>query len=195
MAKQERTILVERETKETNIEVGLNLDGSGKNTISTQVPFLDHMLQQLSHHSLIDAQISCQGDKEVDDHHLVEDTGIGLGIAIGKALGDKTSIVRYGFAYAPLDEALSRAVVDISNRPLLCLRAEWTSDRVGDFDTQLVREFFRGFVNHSETTLHLDCLNGINCHHQIESLFKAFALALRMAIRPQAGIPSTKGRL
>jgi len=195
MVKQERTASVERKTKETSISIQLNLDGNGKNTISTQVPFLDHMLQQLSHHSRIDAQIRCQGDKEVDDHHLVEDTGIGFGTAICQALGEKTAIARYGFAYAPLDEALSRAVVDISNRPLLCLRVEWTSDRVGDFDTQLVQEFFRGFVNHSGITLHLDCLNGINCHHQIESLFKAFALALRVAITTQAGIPSTKGKL
>lgn len=195
MAKQGRTASIKRKTNETSISVELNLDGSGENVVGTEVPFLDHMLQQLFCHSRVDAKIRCQGDKEIDAHHLVEDSGIVIGKALAEALGKKTGIVRYGFAYAPLDEALSRAVVDISGRPSLCLRAEWTAARVGDFDTQLVREFFQGFVNHSTISLQLDCLYGINCHHQIESLFKAFALALRMAIAPQAGVPSTKGSL
>ena len=197
MVKQRRTASIERKTTETSISVQLNLDGSGKSDISTQVPFLDHMLQQLVYHSRLDAHILCQGDKEIDAHHSVEDTGISLGKAFISALGDKKDITRYGFAYAPLDEALSRAVVDISGRSGLFLHARWTAAKVGNFDTQLIQEFFQGFVNHSKISLHLDCLYGINCHHQIESLFKACALALKTAIARQTGtgIPSTKGVL
>ena len=189
----------ERKTNETDIKLSLELYGSGKANIDTGVPFLDHMLDQIARHGLMDLSISCKGDTEIDDHHTVEDIGITLGQAFSQAVGDKRGLTRYGHAYVPLDEALSRVVLDLSGRPGLDFGVKFTRDRVGSFDLDLIREFFQGFVNHSLVTLHIDNLKGINSHHQAETVFKAFGRALRMASTPDARqsdvIPSTKGSL
>ncbi len=189
----------ERKTNETDIKLSLELYGTGKANIDTGVPFLDHMLDQIARHGLMDLSISCKGDTEIDDHHTVEDIGITLGQAFSEAVGDKRGLTRYGHAYVPLDEALSRVVLDLSGRPGLDFGVKFTRDRVGSFDLDLIREFFQGFVNHSLVTLHIDNLKGINSHHQAETVFKAFGRALRMASTPDARqtdvIPSTKGSL
>ena len=189
----------ERKTNETDIKVSLELYGIGKANIDTGVPFLDHMLDQIARHGLMDLTIACKGDTDIDDHHTVEDIGITLGQAFFEAVGDKKGLTRYGHAYVPLDEALSRVVIDLSGRPGLDLGVKFTRDRVGTFDLDLIREFFQGFVNHSLITLHIDNLKGINSHHQAETVFKAFGRALRMAITPDERqsdvIPSTKGSL
>ncbi|MGB1150660.1 MAG: imidazoleglycerol-phosphate dehydratase HisB [Candidatus Pseudothioglobus sp.] len=189
----------ERKTNETDIKLSLELYGTGKANIDTGVPFLDHMLDQIARHGLMDLSISCKGDTEIDDHHTVEDIGITLGQAFSQAVGDKRGLTRYGHAYVPLDEALSRVVLDLSGRPGLDFGVKFTRDRVGSFDLDLIREFFQGFVNHSLVTLHIDNLKGINSHHQAETVFKAFGRALRMASTPDARqsdvIPSTKGSL
>lgn len=194
-----RTASVERNTAETQICVSINLDGDGKGNIDTGVPFLDHMLDQIKRHGLFDLDIKCVGDTHIDDHHSVEDTGITLGQAFFQALGDKKGIRRYGHFYAPLDESLSRAVVDISGRPGLHMDIPFTRSHIGSFDVDLFSEFFFGFVNHAWITVHLDNLKGVNSHHQIESTFKAFARALRMACEydPRALniLPSTKEAL
>lgn len=194
-----RTASVERNTLETQIVVEVNLDGSGAATFATGVPFLEHMLEQIARHGRIDLTIRCQGDTHIDDHHSVEDIGITLGQAVNQALGDKKGIVRYGHAYVPLDEALSRVVIDFSGRPGLVFNVDFIRPRVGSFDVDLFYEFFQGFVNHANVTLHIDNLRGHNEHHKIETVFKAFARALRMAISPDprmAGVtPSTKGSL
>ena len=192
-------ITKERKTNETDIAVSLELYGSGKAEIETGVPFLDHMLDQIARHGLMDISIKCDGDNEIDDHHTVEDVGITFGQAFFDAVGDKKGLTRYGHAYVPLDEALSRVVIDLSGRPGLDLGVKFTRDRVGTFDLDLIREFFQGFVNHALVTLHIDNLKGIDSHHQAETVFKAFGRALRMAVTPderQANtIPSTKGSL
>ena len=192
-------ITKERKTNETDIAVSLELYGSGKAEIETGVPFLDHMLDQIARHGLMDISIKCDGDNEIDDHHTVEDVGITFGQAFFDAVGDKKGLTRYGHAYVPLDEALSRVVIDLSGRPGLDLGVKFTRDRVGTFDLDLIREFFQGFVNHALVTLHIDNLKGINSHHQAETVFKAFGRALRIAVTPderQANtIPSTKGSL
>jgi len=189
----------ERKTNETDIKVSLELYGIGKANIDTGVPFLDHMLDQIARHGLMDLSIACKGDTDIDDHHTVEDIGITLGQAFFEAVGDKKGLTRYGHAYVPLDEALSRVVIDLSGRPGLDLGVKFTRDRVGTFDLDLIREFFQGFVNHSLITLHIDNLKGINSHHQAETVFKAFGRALRMAITPDDRqsdvVPSTKGSL
>lgn len=194
-----RTAQIERNTSETQIQVTLNLDGTGQGTLNTGVGFLDHMIDQIKRHGLFDISITCHGDLHIDDHHTVEDCGIALGQAFREALGDRKGINRYGHFYAPLDEALSRAVVDISGRPGLFMDIPFTRARIGSFDVDLFSEFFQGFVNHALMTVHLDNLKGKNSHHQIESIFKAFARALRMACEPDpraAGrIASTKGSL
>lgn len=194
-----RTAEVLRQTLETEVRVALNLDGEGQAALATGVPFLDHMLDQLARHGLIDLSIAAQGDLHIDAHHTVEDVGITLGQALGQALGDKRGIRRYGHAYVPLDEALSRVVVDLSGRPGLVFAVDFTRARIGDFDVDLFQEFFQGLVNHAALTLHLDNLRGANAHHQAETLFKAFGRALRMAVEPDARmsgqLPSTKGRL
>ena len=188
-----------RKTNETDIAVRLELYGSGKAKIETGVPFLDHMLDQIARHGLMDISIRCDGDNEIDDHHTVEDVGITFGQAFFDAVGDKKGLTRYGHAYVPLDEAISRVVIDLSGRPGLDLGVKFTRDRVGTFDLDLIREFFQGFVNHALVTLHIDNMKGINSHHQAETVFKAFGRALRMAVTPderQANtIPSTKGSL
>ena len=190
---------VTRNTKETQIRVALNLDGSGEAKLATGIGFFDHMLDQIARHGLIDLDITAKGDLHIDGHHTVEDVGITLGMAVAQAVGDKRGLTRYGHAYVPLDEALSRVVVDFSGRPGLVLEARFTSAMIGGFDTQLVHEFFQGFVNHALVTLHVDNLKGVNAHHQVETIFKAFGRALRMALTPDpraAGqIPSTKGTL
>ena len=189
---------VSRTTKETKIAVKLNLDGKGAAQIATGVPFLDHMLEQVARHGAFDLDISAKGDLHIDAHHTVEDIGISLGQAFAKAAGDKKGVRRYGHAYVPLDEALSRAVVDLSGRPGLEYRIEFTRARIGEFDVDLVHEFFQGFVNHALVTLHLDSLKGTNAHHQAETAFKAFGRALRMAVEPDPrvkDVPSTKGSL
>ena len=189
---------VSRTTKETKIGVKLNLDGKGAAQIATGVPFLDHMLKQVARHGAFDLDISAKGDLHIDAHHTVEDIGISLGQAFAKAAGDKKGVRRYGHAYVPLDEALSRAVVDLSGRPGLEYRIEFTRARIGEFDVDLVHEFFQGFVNHALVTLHLDSLKGTNAHHQAETAFKAFGRALRMAVEPDPrvkDVPSTKGSL
>ena len=192
-------ITKERKTNETDIAVSLELYGSGKAEIETGVPFLDHMLDQIARHGLMDISIKCDGDNEIDDHHTVEDVGITFGQAFFDAVGDKKGLTRYGHAYVPLDEALSRVVIDLSGRPGLDLGVKFTRDRVGTFDLDLIREFFQGFVNHALVTLHIDNLKGINSHHQAETVFKAFGRALRMAVTPDERqtntIPSTKGSL
>ena len=194
-----RTATVERNTKETQIRVQLNLDGTGAAQLATGIGFFDHMLDQIARHGLIDLDIQAQGDLHIDGHHTVEDVGITLGMALAQAVGDKRGITRYGHSYVPLDEALSRVVVDFSGRPGLHMRVPFKSGMVGAFDTQLAYEFFQGFVNHALVTLHIDNLHGDNAHHQCETVFKAFARALRMALAPDprsAGvIPSTKGSL
>jgi imidazoleglycerol-phosphate dehydratase len=193
-----RQASVERNTKETRIKVSVNLDGTGKFSIKSGLPFLEHMLEQVARHGLIDMDIVAEGDLEIDAHHTVEDLGITLGQAVDKAL-DKTGIRRYGHAYVPLDEALSRVVIDFSGRPGLEYHIPFTRGTVGDFDVDLFHEFFQGFVNHAKVTLHIDTLRGNNSHHQIETVFKAFGRAVRMAIeadpRMQGTIPSTKGTL
>ncbi|MAZ89029.1 MAG: imidazoleglycerol-phosphate dehydratase [Cellvibrionaceae bacterium] len=195
----ERTASVSRDTLETQISVTANLDGTGKGVFDTGVPFLEHMMDQISRHGLIDLDITCKGDTHIDDHHTVEDIGITLGQAVAQALGNKKGIRRYGHAYVPLDEALSRVVIDFSGRPELIMDIPFTQKRVGQFDTELFWEFFQGFVNHAQVTLHIDCLRGHNAHHQIETVFKAFGRALRMALeldpRMEGMMPSTKGTL
>jgi len=194
-----RTAQVTRNTLETQITVSLNLDGTGVSKLATRVPFLDHMLDQIARHGLIDLDIQAQGDLHIDAHHTVEDTGITLGQAFAQALGDKKGIRRYGHAYVPLDEALSRVVIDLSGRPGLEYHVDYTRARIGEFDVDLFLEFFRGFINHAGVTLHIDNLRGINAHHQAETIFKAFGRALRMAVEtdPRMGdaLPSTKGCL
>ncbi|MDB4021390.1 imidazoleglycerol-phosphate dehydratase HisB [Litorivicinus sp.] len=195
----DRIALVERNTLETQIQINLNLDGSGLSEFSTGIPFFEHMLDQVSRHGLVDLQIRATGDLEIDEHHTVEDVGITLGQAFAKAVGDKKGMSRYGHAYVPLDEALSRVVIDFSGRPGLFYEVPFTRSAVGGFDVDLFREFFQGFVNHAQVTLHIDNLKGDNSHHQIETVFKAFGRALRMAIsndeRMSGIIPSTKGSL
>ena len=190
---------VTRNTSETQIQIVINLDGTGKAELASGVPFLDHMLDQIARHGMIDLKVVAKGDTHIDDHHTVEDVGITLGQAIAKAVGDKAGITRYGYAYVPLDETLSRVVIDFSGRPGLEFHVPFTRARVGNFDVDLSIEFFRGFVNHAGVTLHIDNLRGVNAHHQIETVFKAFGRALRMALTPDpraAGqVPSTKGSL
>ncbi len=190
---------IERNTLETQIKVALNLDGNGEANLNTGLPFFDHMLHQIARHGLFDIDIAATGDLEVDAHHTVEDVGITLGQAFTQALGEKTGIVRYGHAYVPLDEALSRVVIDLSGRPGLDYHVSYTRARIGEFDVDLLREFFQGFVNHALITIHLDNLRGLNAHHQAETLFKAFGRALRMAVAPDPrlgdALPSTKGAL
>ncbi len=195
----ERMATVKRDTLETQIEVSINLDGSGKGIFETGVPFLDHMLDQVSRHGLIDLNIIAKGDLHIDAHHTVEDIGITLGQAFARAVGDKKGIRRYGHAYVPLDEALSRVVVDFSGRPGLEYHVDYPRARIGDFDVDLLQEFFQGFVNHAQVTLHIDSLRGRNAHHIAETIFKALGRALRMAlehdVRMQGMMPSTKGSL
>jgi imidazoleglycerol-phosphate dehydratase len=189
---------VSRNTNETRIAVKLDLDGAGQANIATGVPFLDHMLEQVARHGVFDLAISAKGDLHIDAHHTVEDVGIALGQAFAKAVGDKSGVRRYGHAYVPLDEALSRAVVDLSGRPGLEYSIKFSRARIGEFDVDLVHEFFQGFVNHAHVTLHVDNIKGSNAHHQAETAFKAFARALRMAAEPDPrvrGVPSTKGSL
>lgn len=194
-----RTAEISRNTNETRIRVAIDLDGTGRQAIDTGVPFLDHMLDQIARHGLFDLDIQCQGDTEIDDHHTVEDVGITLGQAFAQAVGNKAGLRRYGHSYVPLDEALSRVVVDFSGRPGLEFHVPFTRSHVGRFDVDLTREFFQGFVNHALVTLHIDNLRGVNSHHQCETVFKAFGRALRMAteIDPRSGgsVPSTKGVL
>jgi imidazoleglycerol-phosphate dehydratase len=190
---------VTRNTKETQIRVVLNLDGAGASKLATGIGFFDHMLDQIARHGLIDLEVEAQGDLHIDGHHTVEDVGITLGQAVAKAVGDKAGLTRYGHAYVPLDEALSRVVVDFSGRPGLHMRVPFKAGMVGGFDTQLAYEFFQGFSNHAGVTLHIDNLFGDNAHHQCETVFKAFARALRMALaldaRSAGVVPSTKGSL
>ncbi len=193
-----RTSEITRETGETSIQIFLNLDGDGNGDFKTGIPFLDHMLDQIARHGMFDLKVIAHGDLEIDAHHTVEDVGITLGQAISKALGNKVGITRFGHAYAPLDEALSRTVVDISGRPGLEFRCEWKRPVVGEFDLDLIHEFFQGFVNHSFITLHIDNLFGNNAHHQCESVFKSFSRALKVAVSidlTSKKIPSTKGIL
>ena len=194
-----RTADVTRNTKETQIRVQVNLDGTGQAQLATGIGFFDHMLDQVARHGLIDLAIDAKGDLHIDGHHLVEDVGITLGMAVAKAVGDKAGITRYGHAYVPLDEALSRVVIDFSGRPGLHMRVPFKAATIGGFDTQLAYEFFQGFANHALVTLHIDNLHGDNAHHQCETVFKAFARALRAALEldPRAAgtIPSTKGAL
>jgi len=194
-----RIATVTRNTKETQITVSVNLDGSGAARFATGIPFLEHMLDQIARHGLIDLDISAKGDLHIDAHHTVEDLGIAFGQAFAKAVGDKQGIRRYGHAYVPLDEALSRVVIDLSGRPGLEYRVEYPRARVGEFDVDLVREFFQGFVNHALATVHVDSISGQNAHHIVETVFKAFGRALRMALEPDARmagvVPSTKGSL
>jgi imidazoleglycerol-phosphate dehydratase len=189
---------VERRTKETMITVKVNLDGSGRATLASGVAFLDHMLDQVARHGMLDLAVEAKGDLHIDAHHTVEDVGITLGQAVRQALGDKAGLTRYGHAYVPLDEALSRVVIDLSGRPGLEYHVPFTRAMIGGFDVDLTHEFFQGFVNHALVTLHIDNLRGQNAHHQAETVFKAFARALRMAVErdPRAsGVPSTKGTL
>ena len=195
----DRRAEITRNTKETRITLSVNLDGTGTSRIDTGLPFLDHMLEQVARHGLIDFALVAKGDLHIDAHHTVEDIGITLGQAFAKAAGDKKGIRRYGHAYVPLDEALSRVVVDFSGRPGLEYHADFPRARVGEFDVDLVHEFFQGFCNHALVTLHVDCLRGKNAHHNAETIFKAFGRALRMALEvdPRApdSVPSTKGSL
>jgi imidazoleglycerol-phosphate dehydratase len=194
-----RTAEVDRNTKETQIRVRLNLDGKGAAKLKTGIPFLEHMLDQVARHGMLDLDIEAKGDLHIDAHHTVEDIGITLGQAFVKALGDKSGIRRFGHAYVPLDEALSRVVIDFSGRPGLTYDVKFTRALIGEFDADLVHEFFQGFVNHAQVTLHIDNLRGDNAHHQCETMFKAFARALRMAVEPDpralGSVPSTKGSL
>ena len=195
----DRIAKVERRTFETQIDVEVNLDGAGKSDIGTGIGFFDHMLDQVARHGLFDLSIKAEGDLHIDTHHTVEDIGITLGQAFANALADKNGIFRYGSAYVPLDEALSRVVVDLSGRPGLEYSVDYVRGRIGDFDVDVIREFFQGFVNHAGITLHIDNLKGINAHHQSETVFKAFGRALRMAVtydtRSGGALPSTKGQL
>ena len=195
----ERSATVKRDTLETQIEVSVNLDGTGKSEFDTGVPFLDHMMDQIARHGLVDISIKASGDTHIDDHHTVEDIGITLGQAFAKALDDKKGIYRYGHAYVPLDEALSRVVIDFSGRPGLEYGVDYPRARIGEFDVDLVLEFFQGFVNHALVTLHIDNIRGNNAHHIAETVFKAFGRAVRMAIsedpRMAGMMPSTKGTL
>jgi len=194
-----RTARIDRNTAETQISVEVNLDGSGRADLATGVPFLDHMLDQLARHGMVDLTVRAKGDLHVDAHHTVEDIGIALGQAVARALGDKKGLTRYGHAYVPLDEALSRVVIDLSGRPGLEFHVPFVRAMIGTFDVDLTHEFFQGFVNHALVTLHVDNLRGQNAHHQAETVFKAFARALRMAVTPDPGaagvVPSTKGTL
>ena len=194
-----RSAKIERNTKETAITVDVDLDGAGKSDISTGIGFFDHMLDQIARHGLVDLEIDAKGDLHIDAHHTVEDVGIALGQAVAKAAGDKAGLRRYGLAYVPLDEALSRVVVDFSGRPGLYMQVAFKAGMIGGFDSQLAFEFFQGFANHALVTLHIDNLKGDNAHHQFETVFKAFARALREALtvdpRLQGAIPSTKGSL
>ncbi|MCP5252752.1 MAG: imidazoleglycerol-phosphate dehydratase HisB [Nitrosomonas sp.] len=194
-----RQAQITRNTLETQITVSLNLDGTGKAVQNTGIPFLEHMLDQIARHGMLDFEINAKGDLHIDAHHTVEDIGITLGQAFFKAVGDKKGIRRYGHAYVPLDEALTRVVIDLSGRPGLVMNAEFTRARIGDFDVDLINEFFQGFVNHALITLHIDNLAGKNAHHQAETIFKAFGRALRMALEIDSAaasiIPSTKGTL
>jgi imidazoleglycerol-phosphate dehydratase len=195
----QRTAEVERNTLETRIQVRLNLDGSGESTFETGVPFLDHMMDQIARHGLLDLSVRADGDLQIDAHHTVEDIGITLGQALARAVGEKRGIRRYGHAYVPLDEALSRVVVDFSGRPGLVYNVDFTRARIGEFDVDLFHEFFQGLVNHAAITLHIDNLRGDNAHHQAETVFKALGRALRMALEPDprmpGQVPSTKGSL
>ena len=199
MTIEARTATVSRDTAETKITVTLNLDGTGQSSLATGIGFFDHMLDQIARHGLIDLDVQCKGDLHIDGHHTVEDVGICIGQAVRQAVGDKKGLTRYGHSYVPLDEALSRVVVDFSGRPGLVLDAKFTAGMIGQLDTQLIHEIFQGFVNHAHVTLHIDNLKGINAHHQAETIFKAFGRALRMALTPDprmAGtVPSTKGVL
>lgn len=194
-----RRASVERNTKETKIKISIDLDGTGVAELNTGVPFLNHMLDQIARHGLIDISVSCDGDTHIDDHHSVEDIGIAFGMAMDEALGDRRGIYRYGHAYVPLDESLSRVVIDFSGRPGLFFHAEFTRDKVGTFDVDLTSEFFQGFANLARATVHADVLRGVNDHHKIETLFKALGRALRAAIsvdeRMGDALPSTKGAL
>lgn len=194
-----RTATVKRDTLETQIEVSLNLDGSGNSQLTTGVPFLEHMLDQVARHGMLDLTINAKGDLHIDAHHTVEDVGITLGQAFAEAVGDKKGLRRYGHAYVPLDEALSRVVIDFSGRPGLEYQANYPRAMIGSFDVDLLQEFFQGFVNHAKATLHIDNIRGANAHHIAETIFKAFGRALRMAVevdpRMQDIIPSTKGSL
>ncbi len=198
-ASPQRKVTVTRDTLETQITVSINLDGTGVSNLNTGVPFLDHMLDQIARHGLIDMDIQAKGDLHIDDHHTVEDVGITFGQAMAQAVGDKKGMTRYGHSYVPLDEALSRVVVDFSGRPSLELHVPYTRARIGSFDVDLFGEFFRGFVNHAKISLHVDNLRGVNAHHQAETVFKAFGRALRMAVtldpRSLGVMPSTKGSL
>jgi imidazoleglycerol-phosphate dehydratase len=195
----DRRAEITRNTKETQITVAVNLDGNGAITLATGIPFLEHMLEQVARHGLIDLHIEARGDLQIDAHHTVEDIGICLGQAVARAVGDKRGIRRYGHAYVPLDEALSRVVIDFSGRPGLDYHAQYPRARVGEFDVDLIHEFFQGFINHAMATLHIDALRGNNSHHIAETIFKAFGRALRMALEPDkrlgAVVPSTKGSL
>ena len=194
-----RQVEVNRNTSETQIQIKLNLDGQGRSDLHTGVPFLDHMLDQIARHGMVDLTVVAKGDTHIDDHHTVEDIGITLGQAVAKAVGDKAGLTRYGHSYVPLDETLSRVVIDFSGRPELEFHVPFTRARVGNFDVDLSIEFFRGFVNNAGVTLHIDNIRGVNAHHQIETVFKAFGRALRMAVtiddRALGTIPSTKGSL
>jgi len=195
----QRIASITRDTLETQIKISINLDGTGKCSFKTGVPFLEHMLEQISRHGLIDIEIDAKGDTHIDDHHTVEDIGIALGQAFKKALGDKKGIRRYGHAYVPLDEALSRVVIDFSGRPGIEYRVEYPRGMIGSFDVDLIHEFFQGFVNHALASIHIDNLEGNNAHHIAETIYKAFGRAVRMAVEPDERmsgvIPSTKGTL
>ena len=195
----QRQAEVSRDTLETQVSVSVNLDGTGSSVFETGVPFLDHMLDQVSRHGMLDLEVRAQGDLHIDAHHTVEDIGITLGQAVNRAVGDKRGIRRYGHAYVPLDEALSRVVMDFSGRPGLEYHAGYPRARIGDFDVDLLHEFFQGFVNHAQVTMHIDCLRGENAHHIAETIFKAFGRAMRMALQYDTGLgdrmPSTKGSL
>jgi len=194
-----RSATADRKTTETQIALSVNVDGSGRATLATGIPFFDHMLEQVARHGMLDLDIRAKGDLQVDAHHTVEDIGITLGQAVARAVGDKKGIRRYGHAYVPLDEALSRVVIDFSGRPGLEYHVQFKRALIGEFDVDLVHEFFQGFANHAQVTLHIDNLRGENAHHQCETMFKAFARALRMALEPdpraEGTIPSTKGTL
>ncbi len=195
----ERKVSVERNTLETQVKATINLDGTGEGSFAIGVPFLEHMLDQVARHGLIDLDVQCTGDLHIDDHHTVEDVGITIGQAFAKAVGDKRGLRRYGHSYVPMDEALSRVALDFSGRPGLQMHVPFTRAVVGGFDVDLFQEFFQGFVNHAQVTLHIDTLRGTNTHHQIETVFKAFGRALRMAVevdpRMEGRMPSTKGSL